>query len=58
MTQLVLKVVIIDLSIFKEKERKIKTNCSKNNHIATEKLEMRRPFAFSIFQNLDLMVNR
>ena len=35
----ILKVVIIDLSMFEKKEQKIGTNLSKKNYIITKKLE-------------------
>ena len=57
MTRVIMKVVIIDFAIFEEKYTKIGTNASKKNYIAAEKLEMRRPFTFFVFQNLDLVVN-
>ena len=56
MARLILKVVK-DLSIFEKKGQRIGANASKNNYIATEKLEMRRPFAFPLFRNLHLVFN-
>ena len=38
---------------FHIREKKIGANPSKNSYIATEKLEMSRPFAFSLFQNFE-----
>ena len=57
MTRLILKAAI-NLYIFEKKEQRIGAKPSKNNYIATEKPEMRRPFAFSLFQNLYLVVSR
>ena len=57
MTRPILK-VLIDLSIFEKKGQRVAANPSKNNYIATEKPETRRPFAFSLFQNLYLVVSR
>ena len=57
MTRLKLKLVVY-LSIFEKKknEQRIGTNPSKNNYFATKKPEIRRPFAFFLFQNLYLVV--
>ena len=55
MTRLTLKEVVY-LSIFEKKEQRIGANPSKNNYFATKKLEIRRPFAFFLFQNLYLAV--
>ena len=55
MTRLILKVVV-DLSIFEEKGTQNWSKPSKNNYIATKKPKIRRPFAFSLFQNLCLVV--
>ena len=57
MTRLNLKVDAY-LSIFEKKKNKqrIGANPSKNNYFATKKPEIRRPFAFLLFQNLCLVV--
>ena len=59
MTQLMLKVVVY-LSIFEKKRTmnwsKPPKETSKNNYFAMKKLEIRTPFAFSLFQNLYLVV--
>ena len=58
-TQLILKVVVY-LSIFEKKRTmnwsKPPKETSKNNYFAMKKLEIRTPFAFSLFQNLYLVV--
>ena len=48
MARLILKVAM-DLSTFEKKGQRIGANSSMNINIATEKLEMRRPFAYSLF---------
>lgn len=58
MNRLIWKVIIIDLSIFGQKGQKLGTNLYNNSYIAAKKLELRRPFAFSLFQHLDLVANR
>lgn len=41
-----------------KKGRKVKVSISKNKYIATGTLEMIKPFAFSFFQHLDLVVSQ
>ena len=51
-------VVPFDLYTIGKKGQKVKTSISKNKYIVIEKVEIKKPFAFPIFQDLDLGVSR